>query len=215
MMPKPRHPAWLLPLALAACIADAAESPSEDDAGTRSDASMPGDPGPVTERCERDETCKRTAKTCGDGRVDPDEECDDGNDITTDACVACKRAVCGDGHVRAGVEECEIGPGWRSRWNTSTCNPNSCERVVYRPCDMWTACGTSTVCMHGVCAPLVCPEGEACTTYPTKCAVLPTNATRIVGDVCFLECAKDVPCPKGLVCSTTGICVGDASSIVQ
>ena len=36
------------------------------------------------------------------------EECDDGNDIDTDACLStCKDAVCGDGHVHEGVEGCD------------------------------------------------------------------------------------------------------------
>jgi len=44
---------------------------------------------------------------CGDQVVEDEEECDDGNDVNTDGCVACKWAVCGDGKVRRGVEECD------------------------------------------------------------------------------------------------------------
>jgi cysteine-rich repeat protein len=52
---------------------------------------------------------------CGDGvlRADlepGDEEyelCDDGNRYDRDACVACKQAVCGDGFVHEGVEQCD------------------------------------------------------------------------------------------------------------
>jgi hypothetical protein len=43
---------------------------------------------------------------CGNHIVDAGEECDDGNDIETDDCVACKLATCGDGFVHAGVELC-------------------------------------------------------------------------------------------------------------
>lgn len=47
---------------------------------------------------------------CGDGRLDGGEECDDGNDADTDACLtSCRWASCGDGHVRAGVEDCDDG----------------------------------------------------------------------------------------------------------
>jgi len=46
---------------------------------------------------------------CGDGVVDRGEACDDGNDVDTDACVACVAAVCGDGVVQAGVEVCDDG----------------------------------------------------------------------------------------------------------
>jgi cysteine-rich repeat protein len=44
---------------------------------------------------------------CGDGVVGGYEECDDGNDDSSDACVNCYPARCGDGSVQAGVEECD------------------------------------------------------------------------------------------------------------
>ncbi len=47
---------------------------------------------------------------CGDGVVDPGEECDDGNIVRTDACTAaCLRATCGDSIVWEGVEGCDDG----------------------------------------------------------------------------------------------------------
>jgi cysteine-rich repeat protein len=47
---------------------------------------------------------------CGDGHVDPGEECDDGNTNNNDSCTnACKRNVCGDGVLQTGVEECDLG----------------------------------------------------------------------------------------------------------
>jgi cysteine-rich repeat protein len=50
------------------------------------------------------------APDCGDGVVDPGEECDDGNYVDTDSCRnGCKWATCGDGVVRTGVEECDDG----------------------------------------------------------------------------------------------------------
>src|SRR4051812_15776882 len=47
---------------------------------------------------------------CGNGVVEPGEQCDDANLIDTDACrTSCLWAVCGDGAVRTGVEECDDG----------------------------------------------------------------------------------------------------------
>jgi len=44
--------------------------------------------------------------------VDDDEECDDGNDDNSDACLdTCVAATCGDGELQAGVEECDDGAG--------------------------------------------------------------------------------------------------------
>ncbi|XP_043931209.1 acetylcholinesterase collagenic tail peptide-like [Protopterus annectens] len=46
---------------------------------------------------------------CGDGKiqVENEEQCDDGNNDSSDDCIDCKLAVCGDGHVHTGVEECD------------------------------------------------------------------------------------------------------------
>jgi cysteine-rich repeat protein len=47
---------------------------------------------------------------CGNGVVEDGEECDDGNTNDADACRnRCKKAVCGDGVVAAGLEECDDG----------------------------------------------------------------------------------------------------------
>ncbi len=57
----------------------------------------------------------QTLLYCGDGTLDPGEQCDDGNYIYTDDCTDCHHAVCGDGHVWAGVETCDDG-------NTQDCD---------------------------------------------------------------------------------------------
>ncbi len=52
-----------------------------------------------------------TVAECGDAVVNnaAGEDCEDGNDDNTDACVACVDASCGDGFVQAGVEACDDG----------------------------------------------------------------------------------------------------------
>lgn len=48
--------------------------------------------------------------TCGDGKLQEPEECDDGNDDETDACTnACTDAKCGDGSVWKDHEACDDG----------------------------------------------------------------------------------------------------------
>jgi cysteine-rich repeat protein len=62
---------------------------------------------------------------CGDGQLDADEVCDDGNASNADACLnGCSRATCGDGFTRAGIEECDIAGG--------TCTP-ACLACVAEP----------------------------------------------------------------------------------
>jgi cysteine-rich repeat protein len=47
---------------------------------------------------------------CGNGVVEQAEACDDGNADEHDACLStCQWARCGDGQVRAGVEDCDDG----------------------------------------------------------------------------------------------------------
>jgi cysteine-rich repeat protein len=56
-----------------------------------------------------DENC-RALPFCGDGDVDGDEECDDGNFFGGDGCNACTREFCGDGAANNnGEEECDDG----------------------------------------------------------------------------------------------------------
>jgi cysteine-rich repeat protein len=65
--------------------------------------------------------------TCGDRVVFGGEACDDGNAVSTDACVeGCSLATCGDGFVRAGFEACDDGnadnlDACRSNCARSTC----------------------------------------------------------------------------------------------
>jgi cysteine-rich repeat protein len=55
-------------------------------------------------------TCQIEPPTCGNGMLDPGEPCDDGNESNEDSCLrGCSHAVCGDGFVRTGVEECDYG----------------------------------------------------------------------------------------------------------
>lgn len=55
---------------------------------------------------------------CGNGEVGLGEECDDGNDSNTDACLNnCTVAACGDGFVWAGIEDCDDG----NAQNTDAC----------------------------------------------------------------------------------------------
>ena len=41
---------------------------------------------------------------CGDGSQHSSEACDDGNSVTTDGCVNCEIAECGDGFTQANKE---------------------------------------------------------------------------------------------------------------
>lgn len=70
--------------------------------------------------------------SCGDGVKDPQEECDDGNDDSTDSCTAfCTLNACNDGFVYKDVEECDMGPA----------NGQPCETAEYG--SACSSCSTS------------------------------------------------------------------------
>ncbi|MEZ4427301.1 MAG: DUF4215 domain-containing protein [Nannocystaceae bacterium] len=65
---------------------------------------------PTTDEPTTDEPTTEPPAVCGDGVVDGDEVCDDGNDDNTDDCLdTCEAASCGDGYTWAGAEECDDG----------------------------------------------------------------------------------------------------------
>ncbi|MCA9715429.1 MAG: DUF4215 domain-containing protein [Myxococcales bacterium] len=79
----------------------------------------------VTTETETEGTTGEPA-VCGDGVVEGDEACDDGNDDDTDDCLSsCALASCGDGVLWAGVEECDDG----NDDDTDDC-PTSCAAAV-------------------------------------------------------------------------------------
>lgn len=84
--------------------------------------------------------------SCGDGVVDPDEECDDGNTDGTDSCTSeCTANVCGDGYLYSGEEECDEGIG----------NGTGCDAAYGSTC---SACTTS--CRQTVSSGAFCGDGE-------------------------------------------------------
>jgi len=64
--------------------------------------------------------------TCGNGRVDPGEECDDGNHVHADRCTNyCEMTTCGDGRPDSG-EPCDDGNDDNTDACTTTCVPARC-----------------------------------------------------------------------------------------
>ncbi len=69
--------------------------------------------------------------TCGDGRRDEGEMCDDGNPIETDACLTgCRKAHCGDGFIHAGYEDCDDGNDFTGDGCNAFCSIEACGNGV-------------------------------------------------------------------------------------
>jgi cysteine-rich repeat protein len=66
-------------------------------------------------------------QNCGNGVPDPNEQCDDGNAVNTDACTnQCTSARCGDGFPRTGVEQCDDGNSSNTDACTNACTNAAC-----------------------------------------------------------------------------------------
>ena len=100
---------------------------------------------------------------CGDGIVGPGEACDGGfaANLESAACLPnCTLATCGDGHVQAGKEACDLGPGNGNAYGG--CTPVTC---------LWgPRCGDGVVSPgHELCDPgmPVDPGDEIAACAPT------------------------------------------------
>jgi hypothetical protein len=67
--------------------------------------------------------CQNECLRCGNGTVDPGEECDPAASAPDPLCLSnCKRAVCGNGTVESPVEQCDPkAPGSSTALCTETC----------------------------------------------------------------------------------------------
>jgi len=118
------------------CGDTACAGASEGSSSTTSVEPGPSTGAPVVTSTTEDTTGGSTAgestgapivAVCGDGVVEGDEPCDDGNQDNLDACLNdCTPARCGDGFVRVGVEGCEDGNEDDSDGCLSTCQLARC-----------------------------------------------------------------------------------------
>jgi cysteine-rich repeat protein len=142
---------------------------SSDVDTSASDSTGPSDTGPPS---------------CGDGIVDGDEECDDGDLVDIDECSnECRRPVCGDGLVQFG-EDCDLGMGnhdhgtCKSDCRAAICGDGvilfgvescdgadldgySCETVGYPGGEL--LCDASCQLDFSMCS--LCAGGEPCDAY--------------------------------------------------
>ena len=166
---------------------------------------------------------------CGDGIIDPGEQCDDGNPVDGDGCdTNCTFTGCGNGVVTAG-EECDdanVAPGdccgptcqYEAAGSAcpddgSPCTDQMCDgagHCLHPPvadgtaCDDGNDCATGDFCRGGVCRPgPVCGPRFLCNG--TACDD---------GDPCTQNdfCFQDV-CVPGLGCGPCQTCSGQAGCV--
>jgi cysteine-rich repeat protein len=106
---------------------------------------------------------------CGNGVLDPGEQCDDGNTVNDDTCSnACRNAACGDGILQAG-EQCDDNNTVNGDACTSTCQNARCGDGIVQAgveqCDDGNtvdddACSNS--CQDARCGDGIVQAGETC-----------------------------------------------------
>ena len=105
---------------------------------------------------------------CGNGLVEGEEQCDDGNLDDSDSCtVACRLAICGDGILQP-PEQCDDGNDLDSDLCSNTCAPATCGDGLLQTgeaCDDGNKIDTDTctaTCELAVCGDGFVQPGEAC-----------------------------------------------------
>ncbi|NMC69778.1 MAG: hypothetical protein GYA57_06875 [Myxococcales bacterium] len=144
---------------------------ADGDGEADGDGDVPEDAGPI----------------CGNGVVDPSEECDDGaenSDTRPDACrTNCLRAHCGDGVVDS-AEGCDDGDDTDPLDGCHECVPASCGNGVVDPseeCDDGNDDDTDA-CLH-TCRQATCGDGfiragvEECDTPESRSCTTPCGST--------------------------------------
>lgn len=149
-----------------------------------------------TGKCTESEASASCAPvTCGDGKLQAPEACDDGNQIQTDACTnACKNATCGDGSIWKDHEACDDGNAMNDDACSATCKVSTCgDGYVWigkETCDDKNKVDTdacTNACKKAACGDGIVQAGkEECDDK---------NATS--GDGCSKTCTVDAP-PVGL-----------------
>ncbi len=134
---------------------------------------------------------------CGNGTLDPGEQCDDGNAAAGDGCRPnCTIEVCGDG-IKDPQEDCDDGNVAGGDCCSPTCkaDPNGA------PCDDGDACTLNERCENGACVPISnvsCPTNDPCETGTCN----PADGTCSVA-----EKAEGATCDDGNVCTVLDRCV--------
>ncbi len=109
---------------------------------------------------------------CGNGVIDPMEQCDDGNQVNGDGCqvdctLTCVVSVqCDDGDPCNGAETCNA---------SHTCDPGT-------PSADNTTCGASQICRGGACGDIQC--GDMLVSAPEEC----DDGNVTDGDGCQHDC---------------------------
>ncbi len=149
---------------------------------------------------------------CGNGALEADEQCDDGNDADDDACVSgCLLATCGDGHVGPG-EACDpfANPNC-----TPDCKPPLCDGATINP-ELGEECDGANI---GACSSKACDYDCTCAycgdfTISVELAEACDDGDAAAGDGCSADCGLDTEVID-IGVGNTHVCVAFASGAIR
>jgi cysteine-rich repeat protein len=170
------------------CLCESIDSVSDPDAPDDNSGDSDDAADTPTEDVLEEEVVE---PTCGDGTVEGDEECDDGNGDDTDDCLStCMDASCGDGYVWATHEECDDGNFDSSDGCVEGCVLAECgDGFVwhgFEECDEGSANSDTTPdacrtdCYNYGCGDGVTDTGESC-----------DDGNLVLGDGCRPDCSLE------------------------
>ncbi|MFH1725561.1 MAG: Ig-like domain-containing protein [Elusimicrobiota bacterium] len=144
-----------------------------------------------------------TGPYCGDGNVDAGlaEQCDDGNADPNDGCTypECEIAVCGDGHLWAGVESCDEG---NAITETQICGNSVVENGTFCNSDCSGTVTLTEVCDDGniitetYCNENIAEDGSSC-TFDCSAFILPLDLTG-VKEFAFTAAIQEFTVPESV-----------------
>jgi YVTN family beta-propeller protein/cysteine-rich repeat protein len=126
---------------------------------------------------------------CGDGNLDPGEECDDNNANDNDACTnLCTVAECGDGSQYTGFEDCDDGDLDDGDGCDSNCTVTGCGNDVVtagEDCDEGTGNGSGGCCTVGCTlvdtdGDLTCDRDDGCAHVTALTSAGPMTARKVL-----------------------------------
>jgi cysteine-rich repeat protein len=133
---------------------------------------------------------------CGDGVLNGDEECDDGNAAQNDACLpTCEFARCGDGFTHVGTEQCDDGDDDDTDACTSNCTLARCGDGFVHPPEVCDAGKANSDMVYGGCGSN-CQWGPGCgdgkINGPEGCDDKNTDPN----DGCLVGCIEATSCKQ-------------------
>jgi len=158
---------------------------------------------------------------CGNGTEEAGEECDDGNQINTDACLnTCVEATCGDEFVQAGVEDCDDGDqngvACTVEYGECTYCDSSCNNVSVQGAycgdgntdSPQEECDNGNISFHDECPYIYCKRAFCGDGFRWSGQEECDDGNEVQGDTCTNFCAKHV-CGDGYRASAEACDDGD------